>query len=349
MRKIGSLVAIAVVLNVGLGCSSSSSSGGAGIGGGGPTCGTGLTCTWLAPATGGWRVAVDAASAYFTHDAGVTRVDLADGKILQLVTGISANQIAIDDTTVYYTVDADHVNSKVFSVPKAGGPPTLIAEHQLTPYSIVVADGALFWITFGTYDASQDDGTLMRYDLTTKTTKSVASSIRRGAAVYATNGIVYFASSGSVTPGRDGALWKAPTSADGAMSGATEIVSGFSAPVFLGADGTGLYVGHESTSNGSANAGTQIDHLSQPTDSYDSYKRVQAIPEDIAFMAVAADGGALVVSETTGVVLDLGSGGILGDKGTTLLSAGDPRGLALDSGHVYVVDHNSGLWSVTRH
>jgi hypothetical protein len=305
--------------------------------GGNAVCAHG--CTKIASARGAFRVAVDAQSAFFTHGNGVTRVDLAGGQPTSLVTGVAASALAIDENNVYYGVDGDHTNGQLYSVPKQGGTPTLLAQGQLTVDAILATGDALFWTTFGHYDASQADATFMRMDLASRAITTVKSGFYRGYGIQQTpDGTVYFLSCGSVTPGLDGAMWGvAPT----AGAEPTAVLQAQPCPVFVVSVGTNVWVSENAGDGGhvipiALPAGTPGEHPFFFTGG------VLGLASD---PSLASDSSAVFVSSGDSVVAltNLGTGAM-----EKIFEQGNPYGLAVDADHVYVADHDTGLWRVAR-
>jgi hypothetical protein len=72
--------------------------------------------------------------------------------------------IALDDTSVYFTVPGTNGDGSVGRVAKAGGTPTQLATGQPTPAGIAVDDRGVYWTCAGTDAAQHHDGSVSKID-----------------------------------------------------------------------------------------------------------------------------------------------------------------------------------------
>jgi hypothetical protein len=106
----------------------------------------------LAPANGGFGIAVDGAFAYFIEDGGkpgagrVLKVRLAGGAPAVLAAGLDAPRgVALDEARVYFTTSNPH--GQVLSVKKTGGALQQLATEQLNPLGVAVDRQYVYWQT----------------------------------------------------------------------------------------------------------------------------------------------------------------------------------------------------------
>jgi hypothetical protein len=72
--------------------------------------------------------------------------------------------IAVDDTSLYFTVPGTGTDGTVARVPKGGGAVTVLASGQAQPAGIAVDWSAAYWTCRGTEAAKFHDGTISKVD-----------------------------------------------------------------------------------------------------------------------------------------------------------------------------------------
>jgi hypothetical protein len=89
--------------------------------------------------------AVDATQLYFTTgDSAVESVSKSCGPRMRLARGLAPFGVAVDDSAVYFTDEL--FVGRVLKIAKVGGPVTVLADQEPTPYRVAVDTDSVYWI-----------------------------------------------------------------------------------------------------------------------------------------------------------------------------------------------------------
>jgi DNA-binding beta-propeller fold protein YncE len=107
-------------------------------------------------------IAVDSTSVYWTTiDGSVTKIGLAGGSPVTLVSGQSPQGIAVDANNVYWTnTGASSTDGKVMKVPLGGGTPITLASGQNGPSGIAADRTSVYWVNYDI--TTMGNGAVMR-------------------------------------------------------------------------------------------------------------------------------------------------------------------------------------------
>jgi hypothetical protein len=147
---------------------------------------------------------VDGTSAYWVDNNSIRTVHL-DGTGLQTLASMPGSVItglAQDSQSLYWTVGsssiifgpATTVDGSVQSIPKTGAPsPKVLAANEADPVAIAVANGVVYWLDQGTFQAQkyQNDGALLSLPSSGAGTAQVLAALTTPGVLVVTSAGVY--------------------------------------------------------------------------------------------------------------------------------------------------------------
>lgn len=104
-----------------------------------------VDATWLA-------LAEDGTLFYADRSDGILRVSKSGGSPVRIapLIGIEIELFALDATTIYFvTVDND-ITGSIYSVPRSGGTPKLLAANLPAPIDLKIDGTSIYWLNLGT-------------------------------------------------------------------------------------------------------------------------------------------------------------------------------------------------------
>jgi len=158
-------------------------------------------------------VEVDETHVYFTDDLGaIYRMPkgspaFTNPELLGTIPGF-VNVMALDATSIYIITidDVEGTNGSLWSMPKGGGTPKLLAGSVLTPYRLAVDATSVYWISVGTPTSSSflADGRVERMAKDGTGRKTLATNLNVPTSVASDGTNVYFTDRSSTSVMRIG-------------------------------------------------------------------------------------------------------------------------------------------------
>jgi len=164
-------------------------------------------------------VEVDDTHVYFTDDLGaIYRMPkgspaFTDPQFLGTVPDF-VNVIALDDTSIYLITIGDFEGTlgSLWSMPKSGGTPKLLAGGVLTPYRLAVDASSVYWVSIGTPTGSSflADGRVERMAKDGTGRKTLASNLNVPTSIASDGTNVYFCETGISSSNHNAGLRSVP-------------------------------------------------------------------------------------------------------------------------------------------
>lgn len=164
-------------------------------------------------------VEVDATHVYFTDDLGaIYRMPkgspaFTNPEFLGTVPGF-INVMALDDTSIYIITidDTEGTDGSLWSMPKSGGTPKLLAGSVLTPYRLAVDASSVYWVSVGTPTSSSflADGRVERMAKDGTGRKTLASNLNVPTSIASDGTNVYFCETGISSSNHNAGLRSVP-------------------------------------------------------------------------------------------------------------------------------------------
>jgi hypothetical protein len=211
-------------------------------------------------------LALDQDYVYWTsYSSGtIQRVPKAGGSS-QLLTQIQKDGLPtldVDDTTVYFAAyDDTGVTTYVGSIPKTGGPITVLAPLQMAALRVKVRNGFVYWLA----DSQSNVGGVVRVPVTGGAVQALTPSTYIGTARLAVDDqYAYWTAYGDLGA-TSGNVYRVPCDGSGPVA---TLVAGVDSPYGIVVDASDLFVGlgfHPNVTNGSVNGGVlSLNRLGAP-------------------------------------------------------------------------------------